>query len=343
MAILKAFNEKEGFDVQHSGLRNVTASLAIRPGVNRAAIHFSGNAAAESVCNLPQPLREGWIRFFGAPHQNTGGSSNGSYTNNTYVFGIRDVEGNFLFGLYVTANNMWFVTKDTLTTTGPSASAYRAAGNWDFYWRMHPVNGIYRIYYNEVMVFEFIGNTMRSSGADRVGSFYCRPAGGGTSATNTGYDTSSTWSNFIISTTPTFGGIVYTLPVLGSGSIAGWQGDPLSVAGINPNIATGMTATVDNQTHTFNIQELVELAPGVEVNAIILSTYTRYAENSDVTKQAGAIKVGENVYETVWKDVQPLSAGPLQHIFEVNPQGGLDWTVESVNAAEFGVRAKMVL
>lgn len=342
MTIIKAFNESEGIDILNSGLSVVTTGRAIQPGVNRAALHFRGAANANVFCQLPRTLQEGWLRFYGSPCLNTASNSNGTYHNSTYLVGIQDTNGSFLFGLYTTPNRLWAADYTQLTNTGTDLTGMRAAGNWDFYWRLHPVSGVYRIYYNEALVHEFIGNTMPTD-SNRVGRFYLRPAGYGTNPNDVGYDTSSTWANFIISTTPTFGGKVYTLAIEGAGSLSGWQGDPLSIAGINPNIANGLLATVDNQTSTFDIRTLDGLAPGVEVNAIVISTVSRYAENSEVRQQSGVVKIGESIYETQPKDVLTPSAGPLQHIFEVSPAGGVDWDVALVNSAEFGVRAKLVL
>lgn len=344
MAILKAFNELDGFESTSGVVTNVNSGYAVKAGVNRACIHFrSSNVNNRSFSYFPLSLTEGWVRFYGRPSTNAGGGSSGAYTNTGYVFGLIDELDNNVFGLYNVVNGLYAGSFQNPTTGGTDVAGNRATGNWDFYWRLHPTTGVLRIYYNESLDYEFLGNTMPGA-SNKIKGFFVAPAGDGNSPSSGGNtNVSSVLGHFIVSTTPTFGGEVYTLEIEAAGTISGWTGDPLLIAGLTPNVADGIKATVNNQTSLFDIREMPALAPGKEINAVILSTWSRYAENAEVKHQAGVVRSGATYAETAVKPVSFPSAGPLQHIMELNPINGLDWTVADINAAEFGIRAKLVL
>lgn len=343
MAIIHAGNEQDVFTslIGAASVTPETVSALAITDVNRAGMSLRGSSAGcVGKIILDTPLRSGWFRV-----RMYVGVTNGSEGGSTGVDFLKFLDENDQPILWLNlagdaGNNKNARIRSVIDPSGTTLTGnVDGAANvrdYDFNWFLDPVEGYLRVYAGEGLIYEVAGDTMAGL-SDKIKTIQlCGMVS--FAATNCPFI-----SHLIVSTTPTFGGRVYTLPIIDTATYDGWTGDVSNINGTTYNPMSGINAVTNNQTVTFDIATMPDLPPGVELNAVILSNISRYADNAEVTEQIGVYIVDSVLLESGTRHVvgNPSSKG-VQHVFEVTPDGG-DWTVAAVNAAEFGIRAKVAV
>lgn len=297
-------------------------------GINRAGFQMHGTPTTVYGDVGFTPVKKGWARVrikVTSTHVATAGN----------VITLLDEDGNEIFFLYAIGGSGFAhegEAKCFADSVGASMGVLAGVHTLDFNWNIDPVDGYFRMYADDLLIYEYLGDTQFDT-SNKIATLRL-------SAYQDYASEQTRYSQIIVATTPTLGGVVYTLPITGVGTYAGWEGDTANIIGTGISATTGILATLNNQQQTFTHEDMPELAAGVELNAIILSEYARFAEDAEVQYQAGLVDDGGSLYETPTQPISTPNAGRVQHIMEQNPLGG-DWDVATVNSFDFGVRAKV--
>ena len=182
------------------------------------------------------------------------------------------------------------------------------------------------------------GNTLRDGSAGTIDRIRFQATGASTVA-STGASAAPYFAQVLVSTEPTIGARVHTLPLTGFGATNEWAGAIGNINGIDLDETTLLTTDAP-ATVLFAKATMAPIDTATErVSAVILSHWS-LADLASVQQALVPIARldGANHAGT------PMALSPSfrtrQQAFADNPATGSAWTVPKINTAEFGLRAE---
>lgn len=321
MSVLFAGTSPADFEV--SGGTVNTSAAALGPYVNEGVMLTVINGQAKAA--LPSPQTEFWGTFyyFGT-----------AYSSTAPVFQLRTGISP-LFWLYTTNvgnslvaqywNGSAWISIAPTTYTVQTSVRYKIS----FYLKMHDTAGIYRVYIDDALIWEFIGDTITTAATsiDNVTLHYSYLSG----------SNFYTYSALIIANEDTRDMVFDQNQFASNGTNTAWANDYTSVTHTGVNDATLISSDTANQVETYNQADIDAALAQLDVKAVVVSARCRKGDTGPSNLQAVA-RIGSTDYTSA--NLNPGTGFAVkQAIFETNPATSQQWTVSDVNAAEFGVKS----
>jgi hypothetical protein len=272
--------------------------------------------------NLETPLQEGWIRHWQC------GATSANYSTGSLLF-FFDTSGNTIFALR--SNNADLHVRRYSSPSAFTEGANIAYGNgiyshFDWNFKIADTGGFVRLYINNVLAYEFLGDTSLYGGAP-IGSirFNNYFALGDIS-----------FGNFIIADEDTRGMLITNIDPMGVGDLSEQAGSFTDVNTRTRNDATGLTAGSAGLTTTFALKDSPAGNPvykGVFINARAVRDATG-PQNTNLLLRTG----GANYHGP---DVDPGTSPKLiSRGWGLNPATGVSWTNADIVSLQSGVRSR---
>lgn len=333
MAVIMAFTEPQ--DAPEigipTGLQIDTTASRVRSANSRLGFRFD---TADTVHPITPDsgLSEGWFSVcIGFPT-----SIDTLQVTNTDIFTLRLNTSVSLLSLRVTnAGNTTHTYAWRNHVTGTDEAAVTTTGlgvvKVDIWFKIHATTGFIRIFYNNVQVYSYSGNTVISGGST-VNGFQVRRNTTGTSLRQMMY------SELLFSDQSTVGSRVVTRPLNALGSVAQWTGAASDINDTSTVDTTFMSEATAGEVTTFTSAALGALAGGEFVSALILQFRANQEASSPVTRIEPLVRLsGINYVSTAI--LLTTTVTPYKQKWETNPATSNPWTIAEINAAEPGFRA----
>jgi hypothetical protein len=278
----------------------------------------------------------GWAHFRLRPRGGSTGQQDG------YQAALRDGAGNIVFGLWQAQASGTLVFR-WHGNTADDATAVVVSGTpdethvreFDFFWIMHGTVGILRGYLDGVLTFSVSGNTVVGGGQANIASLRFAATGADDS---TAEIHNTHVSQMLVSTRPTVGAKVWTLPITGAGDLDDWTGDPALLAGTGfAGDSDVLVAASAGDDATFEVASLAEVPTGHEIVGLAFSFSARTL-NGGITQLRPLMRLSSTTYTGTLIGVSGSWAQYAAR-WQANPATGARWTIATVEAAQPGVEA----
>lgn len=295
------------------------------PGINRSGLALQG-AAQTAVCTVPNPLTEFWF------HIRLAKISSNFSNNSGDVFFLRNAAGANLFRISANRNT----NDNTATGYGPTGASFSftlLTTNLDVYCKLGTVDGIFRVWIDEVLVYELLGNVQFPSGSQAF-----------TSAVFVNFNVVSgavlAFSQIVFSSLPTFLAKVYSLSLSG-GTLNQWAGTSANVQGTGfALLADGLKETAPDDSFLFAASDIPALGPAEFIDGVCLHASALFEVGSAVQKVAPLLNDGTTT--NVGADTALTSAFTQRTwVYDTNPFTSAAWNVAAVNGLQMGLRARV--
>jgi hypothetical protein len=270
----------------------------------------------------PTPVLEGWARWGMYPFTNS------SYTSAT-CFQMLSASGQKLFTIQGRSGSLAELKKFTTSTANATVGdAISLPNNFvilDVNWKINPVDGFVRVYFDNILVSSFEGDTsVFGVGVSKIQM-------GSTNSLQT-----SSVSNFVIADEDTRGMLVKTIKPNAAGSLSQMVGTFSDVNTPARSDATGITSETAGQTQLFNLTD-PETGNSI-VKAVFANMRASRGEtgpqNMNPVMRIGAVDFHKpNLTMTVAPEYKSA-------LWYLNPATGLTFTRAELVALQVGVRSQ---
>jgi len=337
MTVYLAFNEAEA--LVNGNDAEADTDMAVS-GVARAGFRTDDNGGTETVLNAEFPTQaEVWVHFDLRKYDA------GTFSNSQpgYLFKLLDDDDNKIVGIYYEADRSEELEADSVLNGTLEAINLNFSSGTLFTVDVHAkinASGFVRIYLDNVLVYEYEGDTVASTSATGLSKLQFIDAGySGAGGTKGGSKTA--WGQVVVSDENTLGAKVYTL-------------DPS--AGTTNEWGSGTVTDVDEQGVDDSDQMLTNTALD-EVTfdtSITLSAvsnpekFTAVVQSYRASLDASATPTGltpllfdgaTTSYYASSPSALTTSLTGYQEIWSQDPSDTTDWTAAKINGYEFGYRA----
>lgn len=320
MATYFAGSEPEIFDT-FTGTVSTDSRIAVS-GENRSGFFFT-SASSGSVGSFSSSVSEAYVHFKFLRSGTIGSAT--SYT----VFRLRNPENQTLFsGLVYLANT-------NLTIIGPNSVQTTIAAdpviNLDVYYKIDPTSGIFRIWSNQILVYNFSGSVQFPSGTQSANNII---VSGMDSASRIPY-----FSQFLVSDKNTVGAKVYTLPLTQESS--SWSGNTSNVIGTSvATLANSISSNIANANVIFTVTDLAALSNTQYIDSLVLSTRALSELGSITNTLTSFVRTTSNT-DIIGNSLPLITTFTTeQFIYNENPETSLAWTRSETNNVLFGLIIK---
>jgi hypothetical protein len=198
------------------------------------------------------------------------------------------------------------------------------------YLKMHATTGVFRIFLDQVMILEYIGNTILTA-ATSVDSLVLR-------ATAVASANTAAYSALILANEDTRDLVFDQNQFSANSSVnTAWANDYVNVTKTGLSDLTVISSATAGQLETYKAIATDASIAGLAVKAVVVSARARKGDSGPQNLQMVA-RVGSTDYTTA-NIALPSAFDVRQGVFSTNPATGLPWTITEVNAAEFGVKS----
>ena len=327
MTTYLAFNELEGVTSvsSSSNVLPTTSSTVVLAGVNRAGIQCRGLASFRANFT---PISEGWL------HIRVDGRSTSGVSGPAASL-IREVTSEPIFEIRQQVANSNFYVRVPSDDLEDNLIAGPGTHNFDVNFKIAEA-GFVKVFVSGSLVYNFSGDTRFVSGDQTVGELFCASTSSGVGLTNSNF-----FSNILISSEPTFGAKVYTLP-LELGTQTDWLGTFTDVNGSGLDDETFIEANTNGDLNLMGKSAMPVIDSREKISSVVLSARGLYREDSPVTKIN--LVLDDGVTQTEFDTASSLSFSftPNSFIANQNFLGAtdVDWEVSDLNGMQIGLIAR---
>lgn len=330
MTIYFVGGELEQFDQPLESLTDIISSTN--------AAHFDAiySRTAVQIClgfrliKTFTPLTEGWVHAF----IYSSGSSNNDEADAFFIangtlkaFGLR-------FDSTPTPDELSIMKYDgsVLVKVGSVAVNTPGTVEIDIQFKIHDTTGIFRVYRNGALVYEFLGDTLVTGYTSFNRLYLQSPYTGGTNSSGWAY------SQVMISSNNTVGTKLKTLVPTANGTHTDWTGvftdvDETGIAGVD-----NITSTVAGDIETYALGDIGTEGDPYNVAAVVTG-YTASVQPTGPQNINPVLRVtATNYFQTALAGLDGSLKG-YGSIYELSPATGIAWTKVEVNGMELGVRS----
>lgn len=150
--------------------------------------------------------------------------------------------------------------------------------------------------------------------------------------------TSTTFSAWIMSTTTTLPLRLHQLLATGDGAQTAWAGAYGDINELGYSDATLISTSTADAVETFAFEDISGSFSGFSFDAIVLAMRGQGSGAPGVIDGVSRISGADHV--TPGLMTLPTIFGPYRVVIDKNPATGTAWTLATINAAEFGVKAR---
>lgn len=284
-------------------------------------------AGGRVYANIGASLSEFWCGFYW-------GDNNGSasYRINTSRVGIFDSSNQLICASGINSGLRPVMSSSFHASyTEPTVSRL---GYFYMHCKMDPVNGFIRYYADQLLMYEFVGDTRGALGnAERVGfdntvssfSFWV------------GY-----YSQIMVADkdSPLIGAKLYTLPPTALGTDLDWTGLVTDVNHLGINDVTFMNAGTANAKQSFSLALPASIPSGLKIAGVKQVIRGAKDPDSTLTEIQPYLKVGNVNYNSGATFNLETTTGGAERVIYTNPATGNPWGVADLSGLEVGVEAK---
>ncbi len=292
---------------------------------------FSIGSSADGGCyiDFDTAINDFWISAYLIQTSGTGTPASGlalynkAYSTTNKLFHISADSGSNIPKLYY-----W---NGSSSVNFDSGTSIVSLCRWDIHVVISDSGGVFELYRNGELDADFtsVGGDTKLTTATAIDRIKFNCVGVGTTR----------WSSIIIADSDTRGmRLVQRLPT-GAGNDTAWTGAYTDIDETGYSDSDVLTSASPNDIELFTFADLPTEFNASPIAAVVLSGRMQ-ASNVSPTGIDGVARVNGTNYSEVTERAVPLSFGPAQVIFPVNPETLAEWTATDVNAAEFGVRSK---
>jgi len=340
MAILLAGNEDD--TITGNGYFDTTANIATTQGHQTAAgtqghLNLRGlwrtavsGPQLSNIWNvaLPSPQTDFWFQFVISGH--AVGEGGGAH-----LFRALGPTGQQLVVIYVVdrwaLGTLLHIGGTSYTQIGPYVAFNNNKTTVTVRLRLHDTNGLIEYYLNGSRVFQYTGDTIRSTdttithvAGDNLGSYW---AG------------ATTYVSQMLATTADespIGMTVATLAPSTAGAVQQWTGTVADISEAPISTATAILAGSPDLVSTFQVGDVGTAAL---VRAVVVTTVARVGSTlAGPQNLHGVVRIGGTNYTTAAVTLDSV-ARPRFLVFEQNPATAASWTPDAINGAELGLQS----
>lgn len=327
MTTIDAFNEWTAWKgVDPSDIATATGSSLKRDHVRTAYALYGFGGASTGVRTIPA-TSEAWIGWGIRPRTTTTQEVDGPFWE------FLDSNGDMLFALS-RDGGLFFETPTIYEEIPFSGSVDLIELCINF--KIHPTEGFFVIFVDEIEVYSFSGDTQGSFLSEVVEMRLTR------NATSDSTLRLFLFSEFLLSTQPTIKFEVHTLS-FSEGAVNQWTGDLSEVVDVGYTDADGSLVTEDADTLiTYTKSDL----PTLKSEQFIASVHMEAAGQADTGAPGDSL--GAMLYDPATsteyeEEVFPLEATFSESFvlqFDEDPRTNAPWTETGVNDIQFGVASR---
>lgn len=212
--------------------------------------------------------------------------------------------------------------------------AENAIHRYTLHAKLHDTTGVFECYIDDVLAYKLSGDTLLGGYAN----FDQVILGAANSGTGTGAGT--TFSELIVSTTPTWGQRVFSHLVTGAGTNTAWTNGATEVDDVAvANDADSITDDVNGDVETYANTNLATEPNRMIPSCVITAFRGQNSGAGSANNIQHTIRSGGTDYFSSSVTGLSTTLAPYQNIWTTDPNTAAAWTNSNIDAMEVGVKA----